>query len=86
MESYCSAALFFFFFSLNSDSLGHFPGGSRLGQREAEGLQEPWQRKGERECVWRVGGIPHKSLHTVGGKPGRAASILGSQRTVASGL
>lgn len=76
----------FVFFSLNSDSLGHFPAGSRLGQREAEGLWEPWKRKRERECV-RVLGVertPHRSLCTVGGKPGREAPFISSQRTVVS--
>lgn len=59
------------------------PGWARERQK---GCESPCKER-ERESVCAaVGGIPHKSLHTVSGKPGREASILGSQRTVAFGL
>ena len=86
MESYCSAALFFFLsFHLTVIALDIFQEDPGWARERQKGCKSPGKER-ERECVLRVRGIPLKSLYTVGGKPGREASILSSQRTVVSDL
>lgn len=85
MESYCSAALFFLSFHLTVIALDIFQEDPGWAKERQKGCESPGKER-ERECVLQVGGIPLKSLHTVGGKPGREASILSSQRTVVSSL
>lgn len=78
MESYCSAICFFHLTVIALAIFQQDPGWNRERQK---GCESP--EKERCVCVLGVAGrSPHRSLHTVGEKPGREAPIISSQRTV----